>query len=322
MKVIQRELAPRTWGLLSGIISGLCVGVTLYWIHSIAGKVPASEVAFVRAISAVFILLPLAMRHGWTWIGRKSSLLWIRSGLGAVSVLCLIWNLQHTSVGFANTLFNFAPILVVILGYKAGQEKPDAGRFIEVFLVVVASVLFWHASRSHTSVLVWTVGLCGMCSAAISYVMLKELPRAWTSWDITWCLNVVTLPLTFLFKRGPWIAPVGHSGLVLVLICAFGLLGNALAYASFRYLELSTATALVPSSIIWGVLLDMGEHNFPAVQGIAGCLLYLAATIKLAIAPRKNNAVTTMATLGKANGGLGSESMQGTQISPAGTTIE
>ena len=90
-----------------------------------------------------------------------------------------------------------------------------------------------------------------------------------------------------MFKRGPWIVPTGHAGWVLVVICVLGLLGNALAYASFQYLELSIATAFVPSSIIWGVLLDMTEHHFPAVEGVSGCLLYLFATLSLIMKPKK-----------------------------------
>ena len=118
-------------------------------------------------------------------------------------------------------------------------------------------------------------------------LMLKSLPSAWTPWDITWCLNVVTLPITLVFKRGPWIVPSGHSALLMIGICVLGLLGNALAYASFRYLELSTASAFVPSSIIWGVLLDISKHSFPAFQGIAGCFLYLFATVSLVVKPKK-----------------------------------
>jgi drug/metabolite transporter (DMT)-like permease len=78
---------------------------------------------------------------------------------------------------------------------------------------------------------------------------------------------------------------VGKIGILLGGICALSVVGNALANVSFLHLELSTATALIPSAIIWGVLLDMIQDKFPAVQGIAGCLLYLVATIRLAKRP-------------------------------------
>jgi drug/metabolite transporter (DMT)-like permease len=257
----------------------------IFLIHIMAGSAPASEITFLRAIFAVAVLLPYIMRHGTRWLRRNALSLWLRSVIGALSVLCLAWNLQHTSVGFANTLFNLAPLFVVFLGAIAGHEKLEAGRFVNVLLVVLASALFWYGSRPEINTVVWAVGLGGMCAAAIAYSLLKSLPSSWNPFDITWCLNLATLPVALLFKHGPWVAPVGKVGLLLGAICLLSLIGNALANLSFRHLELSTAAALVPSAIIWGVLLDVGEHSFPPIQGIAGCLLYLVATIRLATRP-------------------------------------
>lgn len=282
-------ISQRQFGLLSGMLSGALYGGMIFLIHMAAGKVPASEITFLRSICAVICLLPFVLRHGKQWLGRRSVLLWIRSVVGALSVLCLAWNLQHTSVGFANTLFNLAPIFVVILGILGGQEPFKFGRFLNIVLVVVASAIFWYGSRAHVSLTVWAVGLGGMCAASIAYAMLKSLPSLWNPLDITWCLNLATMPVALLFKHGPWVTPSGNAGVLLALICTFSLAGNALCNLSFKYLELSTATALIPSAIIWGVLLDMGSHTFPAIQGVIGCLLYLGATIGVAVKPQKGS---------------------------------
>ncbi|MDP9049489.1 MAG: hypothetical protein M3O31_02030, partial [Acidobacteriota bacterium] len=172
-----------------------------------------------------------------------------------------------------------------VLGALAGQERLTVGRFLNVALVVVASAIFWHGSRADVNAMVWFVGLSGMCAASIAYAMLKSLPSMWKPFDITWCLNLATMPVALSFKHGPWITPVGSIGLLLGAICALSVVGNALANLSFRYLELSTATALIPSAIIWGVLFDVGNHTFPEVQGIVGCLLYVLATAMLAARP-------------------------------------
>jgi drug/metabolite transporter (DMT)-like permease len=270
---------------MSGIVSGACYGGMVFLIHNTAGGAPASEITFLRAICAVVVLLPFIARHGSLWFDRSSVLLWTRSVVGALSVLCLTWNLQHTTVGFANTLFNLAPIFVVLLGAMWGQERLTLSRFVNIVLVVLASTVFWYGSRPEVNAVIWIVGLGGMCAAAIAYSLLKSLPSVWTPFDITWCLNLATLPVALLFKHGPWIVPLGKIGILLGGICALSVVGNALANVSFRHLELSTATALIPSAIIWGVLLDMIQDKFPAVQGIAGCLLYLVATIRLAKRP-------------------------------------
>jgi drug/metabolite transporter (DMT)-like permease len=176
-------------------------------------------------------------------------LLWIRSLIGAVSVLCLAWNLQHTSVGFANTLFNLAPIVVVILGAYSGHEKLETVRLISILLVVLASVLFWHGSRSEANVVIWLVGLGGMGAAAIAYTLLKSLPSSWSPFDIAWCLSIATLPVALLFKHGQWAAPVGNVRWTVTAICILSLVGyrhSCLPRSSgeFSLISKSTTTPL------------------------------------------------------------------------------
>ena len=272
----------RCLGLLAGIVSGAFCGGMIYTIHLTAGQIPAAQVTFMRAFSAAVLLLPYILRHGRAWFAPTSSLLWLRSAIGSISVLCLVWNLQHTSVGFASTLLNLAPILVVLIGAFLGVERFKLGRFLNIILVVAASILFWHGSRTQAPAMVWMVGLGGMSAAAVAYAMVKILPSVWSPLDMTWCLSLAELPVTLFFKRGPWIFPTGKALWMLAAICALSLISNALTNFSFRHLELSTATALVPSCIIWGVLLDMWQGQFPLLQGVLGCLLYLFAIISLA----------------------------------------
>jgi drug/metabolite transporter (DMT)-like permease len=200
-------------------------------------------------------------------------------------VLCLVWNLQHTSVGFASTLLNLAPIVVVLLGAILGEEKLRLRRCLNILFVVLASILFWHGSSAEASMTVWMVGLTGMCAAAVAYAMTKILPPLWSPLDMTWCLSLAELPVTLLFKRGPWIFPTGQVFFLVAAVCVLSLMSNALTNFSFRHLELSTATALIPSCIIWGVMLELLHGQFPLIQGVSGCLLYLFATVSLATQP-------------------------------------
>jgi drug/metabolite transporter (DMT)-like permease len=273
----------RLTGLLCGVVSGVCYGVMAFLVHIAGGRIPASEIVFVRASCAVILILPLAARHRKQWLSRSSVLLWIRSSIGALSVSCFAWNLQHTTVGFANTLFNLAPIAMVIFAAIARQETIEIGRLADIVVVVAASALFWHGSRLEAGPLVWAIGLVGMCAAAAAYALLKSLPPLWDTYDITWASSLATLPVALIFRHEPWITPTGSAILTLIAICILSLAGSALATISFRYIELSTATALIPSAIIWGVLLDMCQHNHPAVQAIIGCILYLIAVVRLTI---------------------------------------
>ena len=209
--------------------------------------------------------------------------------VGAVSILALAWNLQHTTVGFAYTLFNLAPFMVVLFGAWLGHEQISRSRFLTIGLVVLASVAFWHASRFEAGIKVWFVGIIGMSAAAGAYALLKSIPKAFSTFHITWALSVTTLPVALAFKNGPWLVPSGRGAVYVVLICGLSLMSNVLANVSFRILPLSMATALVPSAIIWGVLLDLTDEDVPPLQGIFGCLLYLLAICHMGFLARRDN---------------------------------
>ena len=255
----------------------------VFGIHRCAGLVSSSEITFIRAVSTVIVLLPFVHDKKNIFSVRKSSVLWLRSILAAISVLAIAWNLQHTSVGFAYTLFNIAPLLVILFGALLGLEVFDGSKVFTIFLVVLASAIFWHASRLEMGIWVWVVGLTGMCAAAGSYALLKTIPAAFSTIDVTWALSLATIPISFAVKRGPWVVPTGRTALLVVFISALSMAMNVLGNISFRMLPLSMATAIVPSAIIWGVLLDMTVHDFPPVQGIIGCLLYVFAAIRMGI---------------------------------------
>jgi drug/metabolite transporter (DMT)-like permease len=273
----------RPLGFFCGIVSGICYGIMSFLVHLASGQLPASEIVLVRACCAILVLFPFIVRHRSEWLSRDSTLLWIRSVLGALSVFCFAWNLQHTTVGLANTLFNLAPIAVIVIAAIAKREQLQMSRVFSIVLVVLASALFWHGARSEVSPMVWVVGLLGMCAASVAYAMLRSLPSAWNTLDITWSLNLATLPVALLFKQGPWVVPMDSVALTLAAICILSLAGSALATLSFRYMESSTASALIPSAIVWGVLLDLSEHDHPKAQAIAGCFLYVIAIARLTL---------------------------------------
>jgi drug/metabolite transporter (DMT)-like permease len=268
-------------GVICGALSSLCYGTLLFLIHALAESVSSQEIAGIRAFTTILLLLPIVARHKGTLFGKKALTLWVFSIVAAISVFCFTWNLQHTTVGLANTLFNIAPFCILMLGVISRRERIEWRRGGSVVLVVLASILFWHGSRTEAGWLIWSVGLGGMCAASIAYMMLKTLPARWSALDKSWAASVAVIPVVWCFNQSPWLIPSRDACWKLVGLCILGVIANALENMSFQYLDLATATAFIPSSIIWGVLLDMKHRNFPPWQGFGGCLLYLVAIVTL-----------------------------------------
>ncbi len=92
-------------------------------VHSYSGKLPATEVIFFRSVFALVVLGPFAFRDRRKLLSRSANLLWLRSLLGAVSILSFTWNLQHTSIGLASVLFNVAPLGVMLFAWVPDLER-------------------------------------------------------------------------------------------------------------------------------------------------------------------------------------------------------
>jgi drug/metabolite transporter (DMT)-like permease len=274
-----------------GLASSACYGVMFYLVHRSVSTLPATEIVFIRACVSVLVLSPYAYRDWRAMVSRASSALWLRSITTELSTICFTWNLQHTSVGFANAIYNIAPLLVLMLAWLTRSERPRLTRLFDFLLVVSGSFLFWSASSMSIGVgYVWIVGLLGALFATFSQLLLKRAVVRWSPGTLAWSMNLAGIPATLSLRHKPWVVPDHHAFISILLICTLSLFAQILFAISFKRLPGSTASALVPSSIVWGVLLDILRGGFPSEEGLAGCLLYIAGITRIFLAMPQDRA--------------------------------
>jgi drug/metabolite transporter (DMT)-like permease len=252
-------------------------------VHSSGGKLPATEVIFFRSVFALLVLGPFAFRDRRELLSSSANLLWLRSLLGAVSILSFTWNLQHTSIGLASVLFNVAPLGVMLFAWVSKSEKLTLARILCLVLVAAGGFVFWGDGNIGAVGQVFAVGLGGALAAAASYTVLNRAAASWSPFTLTWGLSLLSIPVTLLLKRGPWV-PL-HSGVILPLLsiailCSAGQVFVALSY---RWAELSTATALASSSMAWGIIFDALSGSTAGMKQLVGCAIYLAGCIPLTV---------------------------------------
>ena len=281
----QTGLAPSTKGIgvAAGILSAAAYGAMSFVVHSYGGKLPATEVIFFRSVFALVVLGPFAFRDRRELLSSSANLLWLRSLLGAVSILSFTWNLQHTSIGLASVLFNVAPLGVIFFARLSHSERLTPSRILCLVLVVAGGFVFYGDSSGRTAAPVFAVGLGGALAAAGSYTVLNRAAANWSPFTLTWAISLLSVPVTLLLKRGAWV-PL-HSGVILPLLsiamlcCA----GQVLVALSYRWVELSTATALASSSMAWGVAIDVMAGTSAGAKQLLGCAVFLAGCIPLTL---------------------------------------
>jgi drug/metabolite transporter (DMT)-like permease len=257
-------------------------------VHAFGANLPATEIVFFRSTFAFLALSPFAFQDRRRLLSNDARTLWLRSIVGAVSMLCFTWNLQHTSVGLANVLFNLAPLGVIVFGWLFHSEKPEFSRIACLFLVVSGSFIFWFNSQMSAPTSVLAIGLGGAVAAAASYTALKHASARWSPLTVAWAFSFAGFPVSFIFKNGPWVPLTTNVLVVLSSIALFAACNQVFIALSYRWAELSTATAIVPSSMAWGVVLDVTSHEQAGGKQLFGCLIYLLGAIPLMTARKQH----------------------------------
>ena len=268
-----------------GLASAGCYGAMFYVIHINAGRLPATEIVFLRACVALIVLFPFVMGSFRKMMSAASLPLWIRGIAVELSTVCFTWNLQRTSIGLANAIYNVAPLLVLFAAWRIHVERPSLRRLIDFLFIVAGSVVFWMGTSVHARVSagVWAVGAVGVSASVFAAFALKRAVLIWSPYSLAWSMSLAALPVTLALKHDVWTMPNRHSIFAIGLICLLSILAQLLVATSFKWLEISTASALVPSSIVWGVLFEVFGGSFPTPQGLAGCVLYMFGMTRLSM---------------------------------------
>lgn len=279
---LERPWAPDAWGVVAGILSAAMIGGISLLIHREALPLPAAEITFVRAMIGLLVTLP------WVWrslpqLARKELLwVWVRALAGAVSIQCFTWNLQNTSIGLANVLFNVSQLIIIGVGFVGGETPFRRSTVIAMMLTALGSGVFWYADSARLSHAVLGVGLVGAIAASIAYTALKKATRVAKPWLINWVVCAASIPVSLLSKSSAWNIPTPHAAWILGAIGLGVLTSQYLLIISFARLPLSLATALTPSCIVWSVVGEAATSGIAAAwQGIVGAVIYAAGLAQL-----------------------------------------
>lgn len=267
-------------GIVAGLLSSLSYGLMAFLVHFSSGRIPTTEVTFALGVVPCFLLLPLVLRHLPILLRKEGKFVWLRNVAGSISIVCLAWNLQHTSVGVANALFNISPLLVLLGGWCAGGRWPRLRHFAFLILVLAGTSVYWHSGDGEIGIVVYLVGILGASAASCSYLALKRATKSASPWLIIWGIFFATTIVSIFSNRGKWVLPRFEDELLLLSIGVLALISQYFVTRSFALLSASAAAVLVPSSIIWAVLIDSLVHRSGTVtHALLGSIMYATGTV-------------------------------------------
>ena len=220
---MSRPVRPYLW-MLSSALSFATMGA----LSKVLAE--ASDWRFLALVRAALMLLfavaiGLAMRT--PFVVRGTPILWMRSLVGSLSMVCTYYTLTHLQFSEATTLIKSYPLWVAILTWAVFKERPTAKVWIAIVVGIVGVVMIAQPHFDDAGLAVATGVLSSICTAVVM-LGLKRLANVDTRIIVTHFAMVSTVVCGAVFALTGAGRPVGALGdsKSLTMLLGMGLMGT------------------------------------------------------------------------------------------------
>ena len=255
--------SPFKTGLAYGLISAFCFGLMTLFIQSGAAYLPNTQLLFCRALLSFSVILPSCWRELPQLIKPSAYLLWCRALFAGVSVRVLFFNCSTIGAGNATLLLDSAMVFMVLMAWLFLKERIRSIEWACIALVLGGSVLLSLPSVGQPIAL-WQVGLGlgGAFSAAISFLMLKQVSGQYSPGVILLVYTVVLMVASLLPPQpGPWLLPEGTTALLVMGVGLASLLNQLYLTKSYSLCKASIAGMIALTGVLWATLFEALAFN-------------------------------------------------------------
>jgi drug/metabolite transporter (DMT)-like permease len=281
---IERALSSREgFGVI--LMSSVSFGLMAVMVRIAARSMPATQIAFVRFVGSLVILLIVGGGRGLTPQPGNLGRLVLRGLIGSTAIVLYFIGIWGAGAGLATLLQNAYPLFAALFASSMLGE-PVPGRLVAALLLDVAGLAMVIGPDLHAGSVVTLGALSASCAAVLSggaVVAARHLRRTENALLITTYFMavgaVVTAPA--LLAGVPVVSAtlaLALLGVVVTSVAGQWMLHHGLGYTSAAQGSLIAATSVVTATAIETTFLGQP----PSPHAIAGGGLVLLA-IALAV---------------------------------------
>ncbi|MHA8051266.1 DMT family transporter [Aquirufa sp. ROCK-SH2] len=294
LKKIQ-ELLFNQRGILFMLLSSLCFALMSALAKEMNKVFPSIElVLFRNMIGLPFLIGSLFLKRPIQKGGRLGFLIY-RGFLGAFTLYCLFYALEHLGLSLTNTYGQAFPLFIAIFTFIWIPKEKLSGQQVLFLLMGFYGILLIFRPDAAVSWQKHSIGVLYAIGTALGYMAIKE---AQNYYDSRWVIfsfmaagftaSSISLILGTHFDLAPnfWIAKwVQPQGIEWVKVLCLGLL--ALGVQSFttqalRHEKTSIVGAIGNSSVLFSILIEiLIGHGFPTWVGLIGMGLVLVGSYQV-----------------------------------------
>lgn len=260
--------------------------------------IPSEELVFVRCICATLFLGGM-----WFFTGNYKVEKWSRREVFQTMIcgvfLVLNWvflfkAFEEMSISVAISIYNLAPIFVLILGSLFLKEKMSIGAIIAVVICFVGSVFIIGMKQFTSLTVLFNSGFIWAIFSAICYAMTMFIGKGITQLS-AYAMTFIqtTVGIVMLFPIMNFDVFHGLTGWNWFYILGTGLIHTGFVYYLFfdslRHLPTIVVSALVFVDPVVAILLDIVVLDFrPTVWQTLGIFLIFGGIIYTLVKPNKS----------------------------------
>ena len=145
-----------------------------------SGSCPWQMTAFMRMFFMLLVMIPILRASGVKFPWRASANLWRRTLAGICGVLCTFFSLTHLPVSDATTLYNTAPIWIVLFSWRVYGNAPDR-KICAAVLCCMAGIVIVHQphfiTTNFTEILAVTAAAATAIFMAVVFMNLNTMKQ-------------------------------------------------------------------------------------------------------------------------------------------------
>jgi drug/metabolite transporter (DMT)-like permease len=239
--------------------------------------------AFIRAALMLLFAVAIGMAMRTTFIFRGTPMLWMRSLVGSLSMICTFYTLTHLPFSEATTLIKSYPLWVALLSWLVLKERPSAKVWVAIVVGVAGVALIAQPHFDEARVALATGVLSSIATAVVMLGLnrLAAVDARSIVVHFAMAATVVSAAVFGIWGAGRPIAALGKSRDLAMLLGMglMGTLGQIALTRAFAIGDPSRVSVVGLSEMLFGVAYDrILWHRSFGWMTLAGIALVLAPT--------------------------------------------
>ncbi|WP_395767202.1 DMT family transporter [Aquirufa sp.] len=284
----MRKKIHQIWYKNKGIgfmlLSSLCFALMSALAKSMSERFSSVELVFFRsAVGLPFLLISLYRRPG-VQKGGKLYFIILRGLLGAFTLYCLFYTLEHLGLSLTNTYGQAFPLFIAIFSFLIFPSERLSGRQVFFLFVGFLGILLIFQPEATGEWFNHATGIIYAMGTALGYLAIKEAQKYYDSrWvvvsfmgagliasTISLCLGTIgKMPNSFF--TGYWVTPTAFEWLKALVM---GLLALGVQYYTTQALlheKTSIVGAVGNSAVLFSIAIEIAlGHGLPSLLVCAG----------------------------------------------------